>query len=68
MASSLSSLVNNLAEGLHKGICKDCKSSLDCKSDIQEIRKQISVPGQRYQQMSMRDADYNHVKRLWEDF
>ena len=25
MASSLSNLVDNLAEGLHKNICKNCK-------------------------------------------
>ena len=29
MASSLSSLTDDLAEGLHKGKCKDCKFSLE---------------------------------------
>ena len=29
MGSSLSSLTDNLVEGLHKGKCKDCKSSLE---------------------------------------
>ena len=29
MSSSLSSLVNNLSEGLHNDKCTDCKSSLD---------------------------------------
>ena len=29
MASSLSSLTDDLAEGLHKGKCKDCKISLE---------------------------------------
>ena len=29
MASSLSSLVDNLAEGLHNSICKNCKSYLE---------------------------------------
>ena len=28
MANSLSSLTDNLAEGLHKGKCKDCNSNL----------------------------------------
>ena len=30
MASSLSSLTDNLSQGLHKNKCKDCKSSLEC--------------------------------------
>ena len=29
MADSLSTLTDNLAEGLHKGKCKVCKSSLE---------------------------------------
>ena len=29
MSSSLSSLVDNLSEGLHSGKCTDCKSCLD---------------------------------------
>ena len=29
MAGFLSSLTDNLAEGLHRGKCKDCKSSLE---------------------------------------
>ena len=29
MTSFLSSLTDNLAEGLHKGKCKDCKPSLE---------------------------------------
>ena len=30
MSSSLSSLVDNLSEGLHSDKCTDCKSCLDC--------------------------------------
>ena len=30
MSSSLSSLADNLAEGLYKETCKDCKSDLKC--------------------------------------
>ena len=29
MSSSLSSLADNLSEGLHKSKCKDCKSDLE---------------------------------------
>ena len=32
MASSLSNLVNNLAEEIHKIKCKDCLCVLECKS------------------------------------
>ena len=32
MAISLSNLTDNLAEGLHKGKYKDCKSSIDYKA------------------------------------
>ena len=32
MASSLSNLVDNLAEGIHKIKCKDCDCFLDCES------------------------------------
>ena len=30
MSTSLSSLVDNLSDGLHSNKCTDCKSSLDC--------------------------------------
>ena len=33
MASSLSGLTGNLAEGLHKGKCKDCKPSIEYMTD-----------------------------------
>ena len=33
MSSSLSSLVDNLSNGLHSDKCTDCKSSLDYMSD-----------------------------------
>ena len=32
MSSSLSSLVDNLSEGLHSDKCTDCKSCIDCIS------------------------------------
>ena len=30
MSSSLSKLVDNLSEGIHKNKCFDCESNLDC--------------------------------------
>ena len=49
MPSSLSSLVDNLAEGLYKNKCKDCKSYLEyvtaidkclsCKKNYKKLKK-----------------------------
>ena len=33
MSSSLSSLADNLSEGLHNNTCKDCKSCLESQKD-----------------------------------
>ena len=46
MASSLSNLVDNLAEGIHKIICKNCDCSLEyeirkCQGQFYKIQKSI---------------------------
>ena len=37
MASSLSNLINNLAEGIHKIVCKDC----DCFLEYESIKDNL---------------------------
>ena len=41
MSSSLSSLVDNLSEGLHSDKCTDCKSYLDYKKKKKDFNKEL---------------------------
>ena len=83
MSSSLSNLVDNISERLHKNKCKYCKSCLEYSFienfypyeylDSLKRFNETLLPDKEdfYSNLNMEDitdADYKYAKKVWKDF